>query len=249
MKIVVANWKMNPVSLNEAKKLALGNNKIARLSRNTRLVICPPLTWLSDLSKIVKKPLELGAQNSFWTNQGPFTGEVSPLMLKNIGCAWVIIGHSERRGYLQETDEMVNKKTFAALSAGLNVVLAVGEQSRETSKAMVDAILEQQLKLALKDLKQKLLSRLVVVYEPVWAIGTGLSAKPDDALQASLVIRKVIAKQYGVSAANKMRILYGGSVDKKNVSNFINQRGIEGILVGGASLNLGGFSELIRQIK
>ena len=249
MKLVIANWKMNPVSLREAKQLLKESIAVARKAKSVKLVVCPPFVWLQELSKLIRKPFQLGAQNVAWADRGAFTGEVSPLMLKQVKCPWVIIGHSERRNYLHEDDEMISKKVLKALDSGLKIVLAVGEQKREKSRMVVDVILEIQLKAVFKKIKSQKLSNIVVAYEPVWAIGTGVSAKPDDALQAALLVRKIVAKYFGSAKAGKFKILYGGSVDKRNVASFVNQDGVDGVLVGGASLNVKGFGELLKQIK
>lgn len=252
MKLVIANWKMNPVTLKEAKQLLRESVAAASKLKNIKLVICPPFVWLQELSKLIRKPFELGAQNVAWADKGAFTGEISPVMLKQVKCSWVIVGHSERRGYLHEYDQMINKKLLKALHSGLKVILAVGERKREGSHRIVDIILETQLKAALQGLKSKYLRNLVVAYEPVWALstsGTGQIETPDDALQATLLVRKVIARQFGPSQVSRFKVLYGGSVDKHNVASFVNQDGIDGVLVGGASLNAKGFSELLKQVK
>ena len=252
MKLVIANWKMNPVTLREAKQLLKGSIAVARKVKSVKLVVCPPFVWLQELSKLIRKPFELGAQNTAWADRGAFTGEISPLMLRQVKCPWVIIGHSERRGYLQESDEMINKKLLKALHSGLKVILAIGERKREGSHRVVDIILETQLKAALQGLKSNYLRNLVVAYEPVWAIstsGTGQIETPDDALQAALLIRKVVAGYFGSGRTSRFKVLYGGSVDKRNVASFVNQDGIDGVLVGGASLNVKGFGELLKQIK
>lgn len=247
-KIVIANWKMNPQTLREAEQLLRVTKRIARARKNLKVVVCPPFVWLASLSRMFGKRLELGAQDVAWAERGAFTGEISAAMLKNLKCSWVIVGHSERRSYLKEDDTMINRKVLQALNSGLKVVLAVGEQKREESRHVVGAILETQLTCALMKMKSQQLRNLVIAYEPVWAIGTGLSARPDDALQATLLIRKVIAKQFGNLGARRCKVLYGGSVDKRNVASFVNQEGIDGVLVGGASLDSKGFPELLKHI-
>lgn len=247
-KLVVANWKMNPQTSREAIALLRATFVRARKLKKIKLVVCPPYVWISQLRPLVRKPFELGAQDVAYAASGSYTGEISPLMLKNAGCTWVIIGHSERRALLHEADELINRKLLNALLHRLSVVLAVGEQKREGSRHVVDAVLETQLKGALRNVKASDAPRIVVAYEPVWAIGTGVAASADDALQASLVVRKVFAKHFGVARGNAVKVLYGGSVDAKNVGSYINQSGIDGVLVGGASLVASSFVNLMARI-
>lgn len=249
MKLVVANWKMNPQTPSEALRLAKAVCAGARKIKRAKVVLCIPYTWISELRRIIKKPIEVGAQDVSFATSGAFTGEISPTMLRNLGCSWVIVGHSERRTMLYETDEMINRKLRNALESGFRVVLAVGEQKREGSRHVVDAVLENQLKHALFNIKQKYAHRIIVAYEPVWAIGTGVHARPHDALQGALVARKVFAKYFGASVGNALKVLYGGSVDAKNVGRYVNQSGINGVLVGGASLNPAGFINLVLQLR
>lgn len=249
MKLVIANWKMNPQTAREAITLARSTFSRARKIKKIKLVVCPPHIWISHIRAVLKKPVELGAQDVAFAKAGAFTGEISPAMLKHEGCTFAIIGHSERRTMLNESDTLINRKVLNALEGKLSVVLAVGEQKREGSRHVVDAVLETQLKEALKQVKAKDAHRIAVAYEPVWAIGTGVGASAHDALQAALVVRKVFAKHFGVAFGNKVRVLYGGSVDAKNVAQYVNQPGIDGVLVGGASLNPRGFAQLLGALR
>jgi triosephosphate isomerase len=252
MKLIIANWKMNPGSLVEAKRLFSATIRATQNIKGIEVVICPPHTWLNGLSKRRKSPW-LGAQDLFWElKTGAFTGEISANMLKDLGCRYVIIGHSERKKYLGETDDMINKKVLAALSVGLKVVLCIGEASREgTQMNVIDKIIEDQLLTALENVPANKISNVIITYEPVWAISTtqaGHAAMPDDALQASLLIRKLVAKKFSRKHADKIKVIYGGSVDSKNISDFLSEEGVNGALIGGASINAKEFSALLKAI-
>lgn len=246
-KIIVANWKMNPNLLAEAKSLFRKVRQASQGVKNVTTVICPPFVWLPLFSK-QKKSIFLGGQDVFWETQGAFTGEVSPLMLKELGCQYVIVGHSERREFLGETNEMINQKVKAALKAGLKVVLCVGEKTRiETKKSkVVSGVIEEQLQKALSGISTRLVLDILVAYEPIWAIGTGVADNPDDVLQASLLIRKVVAKLFSQEKAEKIKVLYGGSVTSKNVASFLAQPNIDGALIGTASLKPEEFSKILK---
>lgn len=249
MKFVIANWKLNPLTQLKAKELVVSSARSAQKMRNTRVVICPPFIWIPYVKSVLKKPIELGAQNAFWEAQGAFTGEVSPVMLKSVGCQWVILGHSERRNIFKENDSVINKKVKCALDTGLKVILAVGEQEREEEVHLVSAMLEMQVENALEGISKQKIKNVVIAYEPIWAIGTGKAETPQGALNAALLVRKIIGKKYGHSAAKNLKVLYGGSVTDKNVASFVNQDGIDGVLVGGASVNPKIFSKLLEALK
>lgn len=229
---------MNPSSLREARTLAeLTQNYAEKNKPNADMVIAAPFVYLNNL----KSKIKLAAQNAFWEEKGAFTGEISPLMLKNLGVRYVIIGHSERRKYLCETDEIINKKIKAALSAGLKVILCVGEPQKSIKYQVVSIkkaknFVKEQLKKALKGMaiSYKLKAEnLIIAYEPVWAIGTGRACPPKDALEMIKFIKNILkAKSYKLKA----KVLYGGSVDSKNIKDFLQYREIDGALVGGASL-------------
>jgi len=251
MKLVVANWKMNPKTLKEAKRLFGATIRASRTVKGTEVVICPPFCWLSSLPHRRKSPW-LGSQDVFWeTETGAFTGEISAAMLKDLSVRYVIIGHSERKKYLKETDQMINKKVLAALKAGLKVVLCIGEWSRDEDMNVIGKILEEQLLQALEGVTTGKINDIAVTYEPVWAISTSAGARadtPDDALQAVLLIRKLIARKYSRQQADKISVLYGGSVNEKNVAAFVKEKGIDGVLVGGASQEAKRFAALIKNI-
>lgn len=245
--LIVANWKCNPTTFTEAEQLFNSVRRRIVSVKNAEVVICPPFVWLPYLlnSKLGASAfaksyggLAFGSQDSFWEEKGAFTGEISPLMLKSLGCRYVIVGHSERRKILKETDEMVNKKLKAALKEGLSPILCIGETQEEKNRGQTENVLENQLTLDLRDIsKSEILdSKLSIAYEPVWAIGTGIPCNFDSALGANLFIRKVLNKLYGKETSRKVRILYGGSVKSNNAFNFINRAKMNGFIVGGASL-------------
>lgn len=214
------------------------------------LVIAAPFVYLENLKpKTKNSKLKIGAQNVFWENQGVYTGEVSPLMLKNMGVEYVIIGHSERRKHLGETDEMINKKVSAALKTGLKTVLCVGEdlKIRKRGPKAVKSFVKNQLKKDLKGIgnwKFKI-ENLVIAYEPVWAIGTGRACPPKDALEMIKFIKKLLTTNRKLQTT---KVLYGGSVDSKNIEDFLQYKEIDGALVGGASLKPKEIKEIIKSL-
>lgn len=196
----------------------------------------------------IPNTVSLGAQDVFWETKGAYTGEVSPSMLRGIGCEYVIVGHSERR-VLGETNEIVNRKIKAALQAGLKVILAVGEPARTdedgTLEREVGPALEEQLVEALPGISRAKLGNLIVAYEPLWAVGSGIADTPEDALKAALFIRKCVRKATGTRRAQELPVLYGGSVTSKNAASFLAEEALNGILVGGASLDAREFSKIV----
>lgn len=241
-KIIVANWKMNPSSSEEALRFTRGLNN-QKSPGNVELIIAPPFIYLELLKKNLKKEVKLAAQNVSWSERGAYTGEISGLMLKNLGCNYAIIGHSERRYKIGETDEMVNLKIKAVLKTGLNPILAVGE--REQNDDIVK-VLSSQIISALENVDPPEIGRLIVAYEPVWAVGTGLADSPDHAFSAALLIRKIIGNLYTQDWASDLPVLYGGSVTSENAADFIGQTGISGALVGGASLEIDEFLKIMK---
>ena len=241
-KYIIANWKMNPSSSEEALRL-IKNTMAVQLPKNIELIIAPPFIYLYLVKKNFKNEIKLAAQNVGWFERGAFTGEISGLMLKNIGCDYVIIGHSERRHKIGETDEMINLKLKAAFKAGLNPILAVGEKERGDD---IIKVINSQIKSDLDGIETSEISKLIIAYEPVWAIGTGLSDTPDHALSSALLIRKIIGNLYTPDFAIDLPVLYGGSVTAENAADFIGQTGINGALIGGASLNIEEFLKIIK---
>lgn len=215
------------------------------VAEEVEVVILAPFTCLCVFQEAGKKgrKLSYGAQNMFWQEEGAFTGEVSPLMLQDLGCTYVLLGHSERRQHLKETDAMVNMKVKAAFRNGLKPILCVGETWEEREKGKAFEVVKQQLKLDLEGIAS--VDTLTIAYEPVWAIGTGKNAKPDDAQEMSRFIRGCLEEMFGRDQAESTRVLYGGSVKVENIADFVKMRDIDGALVGGASLKPLEFAELI----
>jgi len=253
-KLIIGNWKCNPTSIKEAK--ALLNTIQGGITKNDKaeVVICPPFIYLSSLMALSPDKLVFGAQDCFWEQKGAFTGEVSPLELKNTGCEYVIIGHSERRKYFQETDEVVNKKVKAALKSRLKPILCIGEETRDTFNSEgkplneMSLIIGEQIEKGLADVPDARIRDIVIAYEPVWAIGTGSPCSSDDAMKSALFIKKTLTKLYSRSTAEKTRIIYGGSVDSKNVNDYVKGANMDGVLVGGASLNGSEFVKIVEGI-
>lgn len=247
--LAVGNWKMNPQTPKKANSLfeivAGGVKKMK--PKNTEVVVCPPFVYLSALSLRDSKILQLGAQDCFWDQSGAYTGEISPQMLKNLGCEYVIVGHSERRKRLNETDEMINAKTIAALDAGLKTILCIGEKEGERDE--VARILKIQLQKNLKGIKTSVLARFTIAYEPVWAIGTGDPCRPKDAREARIYIERILTDLFGKQHAAKIRIIYGGSVTSKIARSYIDEGKMEGWLIGGASLHANEFLRIIGSIR
>ena len=243
-KLLIANWKMNPSSPAEAVILARKIERGIPRTLNAEVVIAPPFPFLLPVSRILKKT-RLGAQDMFWEKEGARTGEVSYMMLKNLCVSYCIIGHSERRA-LGETDEQINKKIKAALQGQIIPVLAIGERKR-LPKTKLRRILETQLRKDLNGVSKVVFKNGVIAYEPVWAIGTGLSATPEYARKALSVIRETLKRVWKTKNIST-RILYGGSVNTKNAAQFISKKGggMNGMLVGGASLNTKEFSGIIK---
>jgi len=189
--------------------------------------------------------IRFGAQDCFWEQQGAYTGEISPLMLKDLGCQYIIIGHSERRQYFQETDEMINQKIKAALKARLKPILCLGEEIKNSTDYLV---IEQQLKKALTRVSAGRIRDIVIAYEPVWAIGTGQPCLPDEAMKTALFIRKILTKLYSRKIAEQVRVLYGGRVTAENAADYVRGARMDGLLVGGASLNATEFIKIVEAV-
>jgi triosephosphate isomerase len=242
-KIVIANWKMNPQSQKEAEVLFRAITK-GKISKKVDVVICPPVIFLEKLKKLSSK-IALGAQNVFYEKKGAFTGEISAEMLSNLGVKYVIIGHSERRA-LGETNQDVNKKIKIALSFGLIPIVCIGEEERDENHEYFN-IIKSQIEECFDGLNKAILSRIIIAYEPVWALSTTEDRKdatPADSLEMVIFIKKVISDKFGGKFVMP-RIIYGGSVDEKNCNDFLNNGGVVGALVGGASLNAEKFLKII----
>lgn len=243
---VAGNWKMHKTveeSLVLVKELSLGLAAFTSVDS----VICPPYTALAKLGDLLEGTnISLGAQDLYWEEQGAFTGEISPLMVAELA-DYVIVGHSERRAYFQDSDEVVNKKIKAAISAGLKPILCVGETLEENEAGNTDQVVKRQLTAALEGLEDEQLTNLMIAYEPVWAIGTGKAATPGGANQVIKgYIRDELSRLSSSKVAQEIRVLYGGSVKPENAREFFQQPDIDGALVGGASLKPGDFIEITR---
>jgi len=239
--LLVANWKMHFVRAQALEYLKIFTERVRNITK-TELVLAPPFTLLETVGRELQKThVKLAAQNLFYERQGAFTGEVSPLMLKDLGCQYVIVGHSERRRLFGETDEIINKKLRAALDAQITPILCVGETLQERRTGRTQQVLETQIRRALQNLDSE---DLVIAYEPVWAIGTGVNADPHEAEASALFIRELLAQLYNTEIAQKIRILYGGSVTPANLEGFLKEPNIDGALVGGASLDPEAFAQM-----
>ncbi|KPK96464.1 MAG: triosephosphate isomerase [Omnitrophica WOR_2 bacterium SM23_72] len=247
--IIAGNWKMNK-TIPEAIELANGlKRELFKLdSQSIDIVLCPPFTALSEVAEVIADSnIHLGAQDVNWQEEGAFTGEVSCKMLIDAGCRFVIIGHSERRQFFHETNETVNKKVKAALSAGLTPIVCVGETLGEREKKLTFKVLDDHVTNGLKDIGIEDVLKLVIAYEPVWAIGTGKTATPDQAQEAQIYIRNLLKKMYNEDTAQNVRIQYGGSVKPENISELMTQPDVDGALVGGASLSIESFSRIVQK--
>lgn len=245
-KFVAGNFKMNMTSSEVAPYLDVFKTETSR-TEGVDIALIPPFTALAKASEILggTQRIRLGAQNMSPEAKGAYTGEISATMLRDLYVRYVLVGHSERRRLFGETDETVRRKLVAALSSELRPILCVGETLEERQAGQEKNILESQLRAALEGLTPEEISEVVIAYEPVWAIGTGLTAKPEQAQEAHGFIREYIARLAGQPVAEKIRILYGGSVTADNAAELMSQPDIDGALVGGASLDPRGFAEIV----
>jgi len=242
--MIAGNWKMN-TTLSEASALVMEMKEGLERIAGVEKVLCPPFLSLSLVKELLQgSSIKVGAQNMYFEEQGAYTGEISPLMLCGI-CEYVILGHSERRQYFGETDELVNRKVKAALAAGLTPILCVGERLEEKEAERTEEVVTRQVTGALQGIES--LNGMVIAYEPVWAIGTGRAATGKGANATIGIIRETVAQLYSKGIAQGIRILYGGSVTAANIAEFIGQHEIDGALVGGASLKAKEFLTIVEQ--
>lgn len=244
-KLLVGNWKMNPQTLEEAKKLFSGIKKQSQSLLHTDIVLCPPHLFVSDVVKINKqKIISVGVQNVYFESAGAFTGEIGPIMAREIGCSYTLVGHSERRTR-GESDEVVGKKVKLALSEGLKVILCIGEKERDSEGNYLGFIIEQ-LKHSLLDVSKNDLDNLIVAYEPVWAIGkTDAEAmKGKDMHEMSIFIRRTLGELFNSVDVSGVKILYGGSVSSNNTADLVGNGEVDGLLVGRQSLAVSSFMEI-----
>jgi triosephosphate isomerase len=245
--IIAGNWKMNK-DIKETFDfiLPLKNNLIGQ-NLSVEVVVCPPFTSLYVASELLKETnVKLGAQNMFYEVEGAYTGEVSPKMLKSVKCEYVILGHSERRRYFYETDEIVNKKVKKALEFELKPIICIGETLEEREQGKTFEVIEKQVRGTLSGLSVDEVKSVVIAYEPVWAIGTGRNATPEQAQEAHKFIREVVAGLFDSDVADKLIIQYGGSVTAENAYSLLSQPDVDGALVGGASLKIDSFLKIIK---
>ncbi len=243
--IVGGNWKMN-TSREEAKTLAGAlKDKIGGVT-DTDVVLCPPFVYLTDVAEaIAGSNLQLGAQDVYFEDNGAFTGEISTAMLKDVCCQWAIIGHSERRHVIGETDETINKKVLKSLNDGLKVILAVGELLEQREAGTTKKVVESQVKVGLEGVEKAKMGDVVLAYEPVWAIGTGKTASPEQAEEVHAMIRALLGELYDGDVAEATRIQYGGSVKPNNAADLFAREDIDGGLIGGASLKPDDFTAIV----
>jgi triosephosphate isomerase len=244
--MIAGNWKMYETE-DEALVLASDIRKRLKNMTGVTVILCPPFTSLSPVRKAIQDSfILLGAQNMYWEEKGAFTGEVSPPMLLAAGCRYVILGHSERRGYFSETDQSVNAKLKSALKFGLSPIVCVGEKLEQREANKTEQIVETQVEGAFAGLNAQQAAATVVAYEPVWAIGTGKTATPEQANDVHVLIRKLLGLRFGKDIADRINILYGGSVKPENSRELLAMPEIDGALVGGASLNAESFEKIVR---
>jgi triosephosphate isomerase (TIM) len=243
--IIVGNWKMHKTT---AEAVALVNALHASVTQvqDVDIGVAPPFTALMAVAEALRgSTLFVAAQNVHWEPQGAFTGEISAAMLTDIGCARVIVGHSERRQYFAETDATVNKKLRAALNAQLDPILCIGETLDQREGNATFSVLEQQVRHGLANIAAESMSQVVIAYEPIWAIGTGKTATPTQAQEVHAFIRSLLGELYGKALADEVRIQYGGSVNAGNIHTLMMQSDVDGALVGGASLEASSFAQIV----
>ncbi|NQT06471.1 MAG: triose-phosphate isomerase [Candidatus Omnitrophica bacterium] len=245
--IIAGNWKMNKTIV-DAIELANGIKRELYDIESLDIVICTPFTALSEVGEVVvDSNIDLGGQDLFWEEKGAYTGEISAGMLKDAGCKYVIIGHSERRKHFAETNETVNKKLKSALKTGLLPIVCVGERLEEREAKKTFDVIKDHVENSLKGISKEDILKTTIAYEPVWAIGTGKTATPEQAEEVHAFIRGLLTKLYDEATASAIRIQYGGSVTPDNVEGLLGKENIDGALVGGASLKLDSFSSMIKK--
>ncbi|MCD5397682.1 triose-phosphate isomerase [candidate division NPL-UPA2 bacterium] len=245
--LIAGNWKMNKTPSEAGELARILKDKLEGES-SPDIVLCPPFTALDVVARAIQgSHLGLGAQNLYWKEEGAYTGEVSASMLKELGCRYVIIGHSERRQYFGESNETVNRKVKAALKFDLIPLVCVGERLEEREEGKTFSVVENHIREGLRGLEKQDILRMIVAYEPVWAIGTGRTATPQQANEVHGYLRELLADIYGTEIAYQVRIIYGGSVSPNSVSGLMAEAEIDGALVGGASLQADSFAEIVQR--
>jgi len=249
-KLIAANWKMNK-TVKESVSFIKELKKLVGNVKNAEIVICPPFTSLHEIKKIIKNArIKTGAQNMHFEDAGAFTGEISPLMIKEAGCEYVIVGHSERREIFNENDFLINKKIIAALKHGLKPILCIGENLEQKNQGKTKNVIENQLKNCLKNIDKNEILKITIAYEPIWAISKGdpshRAATAEDAEEGHKFIRGVVEKMFGGDILKYTRIIYGGSMKPENAKELLAMPNIDGGLVGNASLNAKSFAEIVK---
>ncbi len=243
--VIAGNWKMYK-NIEQAIALVSELSKKVQGVDDVEIVVCPPFTAIDAVAEVLDETnIAVGGQNMFWAKEGAFTGEISPEMLKNAGCKYVVLGHSERREYFGETDDKVNQKITAAFEYGLIPIVCVGERLEQRELGITNKVILTQTEGALAGIPAEQVAKLVIAYEPVWAIGTGKTASDSDAQAVIAYIRNIITQLYSTDTAEQVRILYGGSVKPDNVKGLMAQTDIDGALVGGASLDADNFARIV----
>jgi triosephosphate isomerase len=244
--IIAGNWKMNK-NIGESIELANSIKRSLYDVEEVEILICPPFTSLSDVNEITMETnIKLGAQDCYWEKEGAFTGEVSASMLRSVGCEYCIIGHSERRQFFGDTNEAVNKKLKALLKESIRPIVCVGEKMEERKSGRAFDVIKDHVINSLAGISKEEMSKTVIAYEPVWAIGTGVNATKEQAQEAHKYIRTLLGQVHGEEIANIVRIQYGGSVKPENIKELISQEDVDGALVGGASLKADSFVQLVK---
>jgi triosephosphate isomerase len=244
--LIAGNWKMHK-TIGEAIDLVAALKRELYDERSVDIVVCPPFTALSAIGEIIEGgTIALGAQDCYWETEGAYTGEVSPKLLRDVGCTFVILGHSERRRLFGETNEIVSRKIGAALSCGLAPIVCIGETLEKREQGVTDELLRKQLDGCFARKDEATLLGCVIAYEPVWAIGTGRTATAGQAAAAHATIRMWVRERYGKGASEKLRVLYGGSVTPENIKALMAMEDIDGALVGGASLQADSFVRIVK---
>jgi len=249
-KIVIGNLKMNLLSVPERQKYLewikkeWGKRKI----KKTEVVLCPPSIHLENFQKELPKKISLGAQNCFWEEKGSFTGEISPLMLKNLGASYVILGHSERRRFFAEHDDEIGLKVASVLRVGLEAIVCVGESQEERNEGSFAQVIERQIKTSLENIKKSFLEKVIIAYEPIWSVGTDKIPTSNEIMEAKVLIRKILVENFGKKQGEKPRIIYGGSVSSKTVKETCLESEMDGALIGRESLTPSEFMRIVEII-
>ena len=245
-KFIAGNWKMNTTCA-ETAALVRALVEETTAIENTTILVAPPFTNLGTAQEALKNSkIKLGAQNMYWEEKGAYTGEISPIMLKDLGCEYVILGHSERRQYFRESNQEINRKIKAAIEHALNPIICVGESLENRERGQTLGVVEYQIRNGLAGFTAEDAASFTIAYEPVWAIGTGRAATPADAIEVHSYLRTLLSEMFGANVAEGIRIQYGGSVTGENIESFIREVQIDGALVGGASLKADSFLKIIR---